>query len=44
MGASNHRVDRTVAGPRRFATGVEDLKHCRVDVAGLSATVGHSHR
>lgn len=40
----NHRVDRTGAGPCRFATGVESLERRRDDIAWASAAVGHSGR
>jgi hypothetical protein len=42
--AANHRVDRTAAGPRRFATGWEGMRRCRDAMAGLTAAVGHSNR
>ncbi len=40
----NHRVDRTVAEPRRFVAAGAILRRLRDGVAGLSATVGHSNR
>lgn len=40
----NHRVDRTVAEPRRFVAAGSILRRLRDGVTGLPATVGHSNR